>query len=63
MIGRKISEMLLDGKELEFYKWDGDLKELLQGVKDDINEVAEEWVRTSWFTLGLGIGRSGVCEG
>jgi len=45
MIGRKMSEMLLDGAELEFYKWDGELSDLLQGVKDSINEVAEEWTR------------------
>jgi hypothetical protein len=24
MIGRKVSEMILDGKELEFYKWAGE---------------------------------------
>mmetsp|Transcript_8254 Transcript_8254/g.27450 ORF Transcript_8254/g.27450 Transcript_8254/m.27450 type:complete len:253 (+) Transcript_8254:35-793(+) len=43
MIGNKISEMILDGAVLEFYKWDGDLKEMLTRVKDDLNSVAEKW--------------------
>lgn len=33
--------MILNGKELEFYKWDGDLKQLLQNVRDKLNIVAE----------------------
>lgn len=45
MIGRKVSEMILDGRELEFYKWDGELSELLDKVKLKINEVADKWSR------------------
>ncbi|OWM71747.1 hypothetical protein CDL15_Pgr005935 [Punica granatum] len=45
MIGRKVAEMLLDKKELEFYKWDGDLSQLLQNVREKLNKVAEGWTR------------------
>ncbi|MFS7966026.1 putative Heme oxygenase (biliverdin-producing) [Helianthus anomalus] len=45
MIGKKVAEMILNGKELEFYKWDGDLKQLLQNVRDKLNKVAENWTR------------------
>ncbi|KAL3629572.1 Heme oxygenase 1 [Castilleja foliolosa] len=45
MIGRKVSETILNGKELEFYKWDGDLSQLLQNVRDKLNIVAENWIR------------------
>lgn len=45
MIGKKVAETVLNGKELEFYKWEGDLKELLQNVKEKLNEVAENWTR------------------
>ncbi|XP_051149339.1 heme oxygenase 1, chloroplastic-like [Andrographis paniculata] len=45
MIGRKVSEKILDGKELEFYKWDDDLSQLLQNVRDKLNKVAEGWSR------------------
>ena len=43
MIGKKMSDLLLDGKELEFYKWDGDLQEMMAAVKASINAVAEDW--------------------
>ncbi|CAN4096534.1 unnamed protein product [Withania somnifera] len=45
MIGRKVAEKILDKKELEFYKWDGDLSQLLQNVRDKLNKVAENWTR------------------
>eukprot|EP00244_Chara_vulgaris_P014249 TRINITY_DN881_c0_g1_i10.p1 TRINITY_DN881_c0_g1~~TRINITY_DN881_c0_g1_i10.p1 ORF type:complete len:409 (-),score=77.82 TRINITY_DN881_c0_g1_i10:400-1626(-) len=45
MIGRKVAEMILDGRELEFYKWGGDLQELLTNVRTQLNEVAQEWSR------------------
>lgn len=45
MIGRKVSEKILNKKELEFYKWDGDLAQLLQNVRDKLNKVAESWTR------------------
>ncbi|KAI3919736.1 hypothetical protein MKX01_000177 [Papaver californicum] len=45
MIGRKVAEMILDKVELEFYKWDGELSQLLQNVRDKLNIVAESWSR------------------
>ncbi|KAI9190946.1 hypothetical protein LWI28_001206 [Acer negundo] len=45
MIGKKVAEMILDNKDLEFYKWDGDLSQLLQNVRDKLNQVAESWTR------------------
>jgi heme oxygenase len=45
MIGKKVAAKLLDKKELEFYKWDGDLSQLLQNVREKLNKVAESWTR------------------
>ena len=33
--------MILDKKDLEFYKWDGELSQLLQNVREKLNKVAE----------------------
>ncbi|KAL0333905.1 UNVERIFIED_CONTAM: Heme oxygenase 1, chloroplastic [Sesamum angustifolium] len=40
-----VAEKILNGKELEFYKWEGDLSQLLQNVRDKLNRVAESWTR------------------
>ncbi|KAI4377148.1 hypothetical protein MLD38_014828 [Melastoma candidum] len=45
MIGKMVAEKLLDKKELEFYKWEDDLKRLLQYVKDKLNHVSQSWTR------------------
>lgn len=45
MIGRKVGEKILDGRELEFYKWEEDLTALLNRVREKINKVAEGWSR------------------
>ncbi|XP_078432390.1 heme oxygenase 1, chloroplastic-like [Wolffia australiana] len=45
MIGKKVAEKILDNRELEFYKWDGDLSLLLQNVREKINAVAGDWTR------------------
>ncbi|EEH51486.1 heme oxygenase [Micromonas pusilla CCMP1545] len=48
MIGRKVSEMILNGKELEFYKWEesrGGLEQSLADVKSKLNDAAEGWSR------------------
>ncbi|XP_071697063.1 heme oxygenase 1, chloroplastic-like [Rutidosis leptorrhynchoides] len=45
MIGRKVAAKILNGKELEFYKWDGDLTLLLQDVREKLNRVAQNWTR------------------
>ncbi|KAJ6846409.1 putative mediator of RNA polymerase II transcription subunit 16 [Iris pallida] len=40
-----VAEKILNKKELEFYKWDGDLSQPLQNVRDKINQVANSWSR------------------
>ncbi|KAJ0954714.1 putative Heme oxygenase (biliverdin-producing) [Helianthus annuus] len=45
MIGKKVAAKILNGKELQFYKWDGDLSQLLQNVREKLNKVAENWTR------------------
>ena len=45
MIGSKMSSMLLDGAELTFYKYDKDLKALLESVRETLNRVADTWTR------------------
>ncbi|KAL9268070.1 Heme oxygenase 1, chloroplastic-like protein [Drosera capensis] len=45
MIGKKVAEKILNKAQLEFYKWDGDLSQLLQNVRDKLNKVAESWTR------------------
>ncbi|KAL3535861.1 hypothetical protein ACH5RR_004322 [Cinchona calisaya] len=45
MIGKKVAEKILNKKELEFYKWDGDLSQLLQNVRGKLNRVAKNWTR------------------
>lgn len=37
----QVAEKILNKKELEFYKWNGDLTQLLQNVRDKLNRVAE----------------------
>lgn len=37
----QVAEKILNNKELEFYKWDGDLSQLLQNVREKLNKVAE----------------------
>jgi hypothetical protein len=41
----QVAEKILNNKELEFYKWDGDLSQLLQNVREKLNKVAEGWTR------------------
>merc|ERR1719163_539645 len=43
MIGKKVWDMLLDGRTLDFYQWEGDLPEMMAAVKADINTLAEGW--------------------
>ena len=44
MIGSKVSQMILDNKQLNFYKYDSDVKELLNQVRDNINQVCMPWL-------------------
>jgi heme oxygenase len=44
MIGSKVSSMILDNAELEFYKYNaGDVAPLLDAVRAKINALAEGW--------------------
>lgn len=45
MIGKKVAEKILNKKELEFYKWEGTLSQLLQNVRNKLNQVALSWSR------------------
>ncbi|CAN6216397.1 unnamed protein product [Urochloa humidicola] len=43
LIGKKIAEMTNLHKELEFYRWEGNLSELQQNVRNKLNQVASTW--------------------
>ena len=48
MIGKSVSNALLDGKELEFYKYhdengSADVNVMLESVRENINTIAEVW--------------------
>lgn len=43
MIGKKVSDMILDGHNLNFYQWEGSLEDHMAGVKKSLNDVAETW--------------------
>ena len=47
MIGKRMADMLLEGKTLNFYQWDkGDVdKELLPGLRGKIDAMADGWTR------------------
>ncbi|CAI9780419.1 unnamed protein product [Fraxinus pennsylvanica] len=45
LMGTKVAQKILNNKELEFYKWDGDLSQLLQNVREKLNRVAETWTK------------------
>eukprot|EP00747_Dinoflagellata_sp_TGD_P164116 gnl/TRDRNA2_/TRDRNA2_183593_c0_seq1.p1 gnl/TRDRNA2_/TRDRNA2_183593_c0~~gnl/TRDRNA2_/TRDRNA2_183593_c0_seq1.p1 ORF type:complete len:358 (+),score=61.13 gnl/TRDRNA2_/TRDRNA2_183593_c0_seq1:55-1128(+) len=45
MIGKMVSDNLLDGKKLDFYEYDGNMGELLENVRKSINAGADEWSR------------------
>lgn len=44
-IGKKVCDMLLERRELEFYKWDSDVHELLKGTRENLNNLGEHWTR------------------
>ncbi len=43
MIGKQMSALLLDKKTLEFYKWDGNLNEIKDRVKGEIEDMVANW--------------------
>ncbi|WJX09419.1 inactive heme oxygenase 2 [Trifolium repens] len=45
VIVKQVSEKLLEGKELEFCKWEGDVQEMLKDVREKLNVLAEHWSR------------------
>lgn len=45
VIGKKVCEKLLEGKELDFYNWDGNAEELLKDVRENLNKLGEHWSR------------------
>ncbi|KAK2660375.1 hypothetical protein Ddye_006908 [Dipteronia dyeriana] len=45
VIAKQVSEKILEGRELELYKWDGEAEELLKGVRENLNMLGEHWTR------------------
>lgn len=45
MIGAKMSKLLLDGRTLHFYQWEGDVKQLLESVRQNIDAMAASWTQ------------------
>ncbi|KAM4129544.1 hypothetical protein ACJW30_01G031800 [Castanea mollissima] len=45
VIARQVSEKLLEGRELEFYRWEGDVAELIKDVRKKLNMLGEHWCR------------------
>ena len=43
MIGKKFSDLLLDGKILNFYQWEGDVKEHMKATVAKVDELANTW--------------------
>ncbi|KAL3747688.1 hypothetical protein ACJRO7_016484 [Eucalyptus globulus] len=43
IIGKKVAGKILNNKDLEFYKWDGELKQMLQNLRDKINKITLGW--------------------
>ncbi|KAL1190121.1 putative inactive heme oxygenase 2 [Cardamine amara subsp. amara] len=45
VVVRQVSKKLLEGKELEFNKWEGEAQDLLRGVREKLNMLGEHWTR------------------
>ncbi|KAL2242065.1 UNVERIFIED_CONTAM: putative inactive heme oxygenase 2, chloroplastic [Sesamum indicum] len=45
VIAKQVSRKLLEGRELEFYRWEGDAEELLRAVREKLNALGEHWSR------------------
>lgn len=45
LIAKQVSEKLLQGRELEFYKWEGNAEELFKGVREKLNMLGKHWGR------------------
>ncbi|KAF7043285.1 hypothetical protein CFC21_095763 [Triticum aestivum] len=44
-IGKKTCDKILDGRLLEFYKWDSDPEILLKDAREKLNELSKHWSR------------------
>ncbi|KAL5210609.1 hypothetical protein ABZP36_006232 [Zizania latifolia] len=44
-ISDKICKKILEGRELEFYKWDTDVELLLKDAREKLNELSKHWSR------------------
>ncbi|KAM0879373.1 hypothetical protein ACQ4PT_034286 [Festuca glaucescens] len=44
-IGQKICDKILEGRVLEFYKWDTDAELLLKDAREKLNELSKHWSR------------------
>ncbi|XAR61857.1 Heme oxygenase (biliverdin-producing) [Bertholletia excelsa] len=45
VITKQVSEKLLKGRELQFYRWEGNAEEILKGVRENLNMLGEHWTR------------------
>ncbi|KAJ9186699.1 hypothetical protein P3X46_002244 [Hevea brasiliensis] len=45
VIAAQVSEKLLEGRVLEFYRWGGDVQELLKRTRDKLNMLGKHWSR------------------
>ncbi|KAI3947672.1 hypothetical protein MKX01_034337 [Papaver californicum] len=45
VISKQVSERLLEGRELEFNRWEGEAPELLKAVRENLNKLGEHWTR------------------
>jgi heme oxygenase (biliverdin-producing, ferredoxin) len=43
MIGKMVSKAVLDGAELAFYQYDGDLNSMKEALREEIEAIAGEW--------------------
>ena len=64
MIGRLMQDRLFDGRQFAFYEWESDVKELLDRVREVIDDVAASWSRDlkdeCLKETGLAFGYSGT---
>lgn len=44
-IGKKTCDKILEGRLLEFYKWDSDPEILLKDAREKLNELSKHWSR------------------
>nr|DAD41213.1 TPA_asm: hypothetical protein HUJ06_015536 [Nelumbo nucifera] len=51
VITKQVSEKLLEGRELKFFRWEGDAQELLKGVRDKLNKLGEVKALDSYVDL------------